>query len=99
MKELGAKWLVDMASCISNNPSFTVNGFICSGITGALDGVVDDSSEPEQEDEQFDPNDELFECGESIEEIFFLGAAAGTSYIVFISTSGMLHSSDIYIDI
>ena len=27
---------------------------------------------------------------------FFLGAAAGSPYIVFISTSGMLRSSDIY---
>ena len=27
----------------------------------------------------------------------FLGAAAGSPYIVFISTSGMLRSSDIYI--
>ena len=71
MKEFGAKWLVDMASYISNNPSFIVNGFIRFGITGALDGVVDDSSEPEQEDKQFDSNDEVSECDESNEDVSF----------------------------
>ena len=29
--------------------------------------------------------------------MWFLGAARGSPYIVFISTSGMLRSSDIYI--
>ena len=31
------------------------------------------------------------------QETWFLGAAAGSPYIVFISTSGMLRLSDIYI--
>ena len=38
MKEIGAKWLVDMASYISDNPQFIVNGFIHAGITKALNG-------------------------------------------------------------
>lgn len=38
MKELGAKWLVDMADYISNNPQMIVNGFIHSEITGSIDG-------------------------------------------------------------
>lgn len=37
LKEIGAKWLVEMASYISCNPQFIVNGFIRAGITGALD--------------------------------------------------------------
>ena len=36
MKEIGAKWLVDMASYISDNPQFIVNGFIHAGITEAF---------------------------------------------------------------
>ena len=44
-----------------------------------------------------------FECGDSELRLLasisriFLGAATGSPYIVFISTSGMLRSSDIYI--
>lgn len=34
LKEVGAKWLVDMATYICSNPQFIVNGFIWSGITG-----------------------------------------------------------------
>ena len=48
-----AKWLVDMAKYISDNPQFIVNGFIRSGITGALDGVVQDdgADDPSNESE------------------------------------------------
>ena len=35
LKEVGAKWLVDMATYICSNPQLIVNGFIRSGITGA----------------------------------------------------------------
>ena len=38
VKEMTAKWLVDMAKYISDNPHITVSGFLCSGIPGALDG-------------------------------------------------------------
>ena len=42
MKEIGAKWLVDMANYISNNPQSIVNGFVHSGITRAADGMQSD---------------------------------------------------------
>ena len=41
MKEVSAKWFVDMANYISSNPHVIVNGFICSGITAAFDGKID----------------------------------------------------------
>ena len=43
MKENSAKWLVDMAEYLCNNPLFIVNGFIRSGISGALDGLQEDT--------------------------------------------------------
>lgn len=42
MKEVSAKWFVDMASYISDNPHIIVNGFISSGITDAFGGKIDD---------------------------------------------------------
>lgn len=38
LKEVEAQWLVGMTKYTSDNPQFIVNGFICSGITGAVDG-------------------------------------------------------------
>ena len=38
VKEIGAKWLVDMVKYISDNPQFIVNGFIHAGIAKALNG-------------------------------------------------------------
>ena len=38
MKELSAKWLVNTATHISENPHIIVNGFVHSGIAEALDG-------------------------------------------------------------
>ena len=52
LKNLGAKWLVEMADYISGNPQMIVNGFIRSGITGALDGEEpDDTSLPEDNED------------------------------------------------
>lgn len=45
IKHINAKWLVDMAEYISSNPRFIVNGFLKSGITGAIDGVMEDTTE------------------------------------------------------
>ena len=45
VKEVGAKLLVDMAEFIGENPQFVVNGFIKSGITGALDQIADNDEE------------------------------------------------------
>ena len=42
MKEITGQWLVKMYDYISNNPDFTVNGFLHSGISKALDGITDD---------------------------------------------------------
>lgn len=42
MKEVSAKWFVDMASYISDNPHIIVNGFISSGITDTFGGKIDD---------------------------------------------------------
>ena len=49
LKEIGTKWLVDMADYISENPQFIVNQFIKSGITAALDGTQTSDSEDRQE--------------------------------------------------
>ena len=53
MKEISAKWLVDMAQYLSDNPQIIANGFIRSGIPGALDGLQEDmnsGNESSQED-------------------------------------------------
>ena len=42
MKEASAKWFVDAAEYISDNPSLIVSGFIHSGITSAFDGNLQD---------------------------------------------------------
>lgn len=50
LKEIGAQWLVDMASYISDNPQFIVNGFRHSGIIPTLNGQeVTEESKDEQE--------------------------------------------------
>lgn len=63
LKELGAKWLVNMAEYITRNPQFIVNGFIKSGITGALDGVYDVENDTQSinlgsEDDDSDDSDD-----------------------------------------
>lgn len=64
LKQVSAKWLVDMGKYIAENPQFIVNGFIRSGITGALhncfndeNGVPTDDSELEQSDIDLDDDD------------------------------------------
>ena len=41
MRKLSARWLVEMAEYISDNPQFIVNGFIRAGISESLDGCED----------------------------------------------------------
>ena len=41
MRELSARWLVEMAEYISDNPQFIINGFIRAGISESLDGCKD----------------------------------------------------------
>ena len=67
LKELGAKWLVQMAVYFSDNPQIVVNGFVKAGITAALDG---------QEDQQ----DELHEVEDDSEDDFELSDDDGNTW-------------------
>ena len=49
MKELGAKWMVEMAQYFADNPQIIVNGFIKAGIIGALGSDMDIQDEPEND--------------------------------------------------
>ena len=53
LKELGARWMVEMAEYFTDNPQIIVNGFVKASIAGALDGHAD-----EQEGEQNTREDE-----------------------------------------
>ena len=65
LKEVGAKWLVNMAEYIAENPQFIVNGFIQSGIFGALDACYDEEcdeqSTEDDSDNNSDTNEDLLE--------------------------------------
>ena len=53
IKEISVKWLVSMAQYLCENPHIIANGFIRSGIPGALDGLQEDTdsgNESSQED-------------------------------------------------
>ena len=47
LRELGAKWLVEMAEYFEENPQTIVNRFIRAGITDALDRASGVEGEPE----------------------------------------------------
>ena len=67
LKEVGAKWLVGMADYISSNPQIVVNGFMHAGITRALDGLEDessDSTQPREFDSDSDSDCDVFELDE-----------------------------------
>ena len=58
VKELSAKWLVEMSEYIANNPQFIVNGFRHSGISSALDHCqFEDDSELEVVEELLSDED------------------------------------------
>ena len=57
IKESSASWLVKMWDYISDNPQFIVNGFLCLGISKALDSDDDNTSVPE-DDSTMDTSDE-----------------------------------------
>ena len=42
LKELEARWMVEMAEYFADNPQIIVNGFVMAGIAGALDGHADE---------------------------------------------------------
>ena len=52
LKELGAKWLVEMADYFGDHPEIIVNGFIRAGITEALIGKWDELEEEERESDE-----------------------------------------------
>ena len=54
LKEVSAKWLDGMVEHITNNPQIIVNGFIRTGISSAIDGVVDMGSASEDSDTEGD---------------------------------------------
>ena len=54
MRELGAKWLVEMADYICQNPQFITNGFLRAGISQALDQIEDEADEDEADDVNLD---------------------------------------------
>ncbi len=47
-QQIGAKWLMEIAEYLSDNPQFIMNGFMHSGITGAIDGVEDKTESDNQ---------------------------------------------------
>ncbi|MCG8622396.1 MAG: hypothetical protein MJE68_10430 [Proteobacteria bacterium] len=48
LKELGARWILEMAAYFGENPQIIVNGFVKAGIAEALDGTIDCGSEEEE---------------------------------------------------
>ena len=68
LKEVGAKWLVKMAEYIAENPQLIVNGFIRSGITGALDGCDDDEHSTHSEDSENDSDDYFTDDSENTDQ-------------------------------
>ena len=45
LRKLGAKWLVEMAQYVGNNPDFIVKGFLRAGISRALDDTESDDED------------------------------------------------------
>ena len=70
LKELGAKWLVEMFEYIADNPQFIVNGFIRAGIPGALDSIqpAEDATSADSEFESDDYTSEM-ESGVNSEQV------------------------------
>ena len=61
LKELGARWLVEMFDYFQDNPQIIVNGFVKSGITHALGGEEDEDahhSDTEDTEDDFNVSDE-----------------------------------------
>ena len=52
LKELGAKWLVEMADYFGKHPEIIVNGFIRARITEALSGKWDELEEEDRESDE-----------------------------------------------
>ena len=71
-RELGSKWLVEMAEYFEENPQIIVNGFIRAGIADALDRASGVEGEPEIDPEsesdfcvsEEEQNDDVVEIGD-----------------------------------
>ena len=63
LKEISAKWLDGMVEYITStsNPQFIVNGFIRSGISSAIDGIVDIGSENEDSGTEHDLDSDFYD--------------------------------------
>ena len=56
LKELGAKWTVEMSEYLAANPQIIVSGFVKAGITGALDR--ENASEDHEEEDNMESETE-----------------------------------------
>ena len=56
LKELGAKWMVEMSEYFAANPQIIVNGFVKAAITGALDR--ENASEDQEEEDSMESETE-----------------------------------------
>ena len=74
LKNCGARWLVEAAEYISNNPQIIVKGFIKAGITTEIDGIRESSTDESDgdlrnsSDESLDTDDCDFECVASADD-------------------------------
>ena len=66
LKELGAKWLVEIATYISRNPQFIVNGFVKAGISRALDRVKESLEKSDTFETSDDSDSDVDFCSESL---------------------------------
>ena len=68
MKELSAKWLVNAAQYINDNPQITVNGFLHSEITGALDEQETHTVDESRDDQELDSYECIYDSDDSEED-------------------------------
>ena len=66
LKEMGAKWMMEMAEYFAENPLTIINGFIKAGFAGALDGHKD-GQELDQNDSENETDSEEYENGDDDE--------------------------------
>ena len=67
MKHITATWLVEMATFLSDNPQFVVNGFRRASILAALDNTDDEDIEEFTDDTELlsDENEDIEELTEA----------------------------------
>ena len=70
MKELGAKWMVEMSEYFAANPQIIVNGFVKAGITGALDRVNASEDQEEEDNMESETESDFDETESDLEQWF-----------------------------